>query len=75
MSEILICPNCRSEYELQSSFTDDEEIVSQTQCKCIRKVNKEKFDQAIKEVARLLNIKLKEVTNEKSKSSSCKISR
>lgn len=75
MSELLICPNCRTEYELQSSLKDDEEIVSQTNCKCIRKINKEKFDQAIKEVARLFNIKLKGVTNEKFKSSTRKVSR
>lgn len=75
MSEILICQNCRTEYELQSSFKDDEEIVSQTRCKCIRKINKEKFDLAIKEIAKKFNIKLKEVTNEKSKSSTRKVSR
>lgn len=75
MSELLICPNCRTEYELQSSFKDDEEIVSQTQCKCIRKINKEKFDLAIKELAKKFNIKLNEVTNEKFKSSTRKIPR
>lgn len=75
MSEIFICPNCRTEYEIQSSFRDDEEIVSQTNCKCIKRINKEKFDLAIKEIAKKFNIKLKEVTNEKSKSSTRKISR
>ena len=75
MSELLICPNCRTEYELQYSLKDDEEIVSQTQCKCIRKINKEKFDLAIKELAKKFNIKLNEVTNEKFKSSTRKIPR
>ena len=65
-SEILICPICRTEYELQLSFKDDEEIVSQTRCKCIRKSEKEKFDLAIKEPAKKFNIKLTGVKNEKS---------
>jgi hypothetical protein len=34
MSEITICPKCKSEYELQSSFQDESIIVSQTACKC-----------------------------------------
>lgn len=34
MSEILVCPKCKSEYELQSSFQDESIIVSQTACKC-----------------------------------------
>jgi uncharacterized protein YbaR (Trm112 family) len=34
MSEILVCPKCKSEYELQSSFEDESIIVSQTACKC-----------------------------------------
>lgn len=74
-SEILICPNCRTEYELQSSFKNDEEIVSQTRCKCTRKSEKEKFDLAIKKLAKKFNIKLSGVKNEKFKSGSRKISR
>lgn len=34
MSEIMICPKCKAEYELQSSFQDESIIVSQTSCKC-----------------------------------------
>jgi hypothetical protein len=74
MSEIIRCPVCRQEYELISAFNDEEEIVSQTRCGCYKRLTKEKLDKAIEEVARRFNIKLKEVKNEKSKSSTRKIS-
>jgi hypothetical protein len=73
MSEIIRCPNCRQEYELISAFNNEEEIVSQTRCACYKRLTKEKLDKAIKEVARKFNIKLKEVKNEESKSSTRKI--
>ena len=69
MSEIIRCSVCRQEYELISAFNDDEEIVSQTRCSCYKKLTKENLDKATEEVARKFNIKLKEVKNEKSKSS------
>ncbi len=74
MSEIIRCPNCRQEYELISAFNNEEEIVSQTRCACYKSLTKEKLDKAIEEVARKFNIKLKEVKNEESKSSTRKIS-
>ena len=40
MSEILKCPKCNSEYELQSSFVDDSINVSQTSCRCKAEVKK-----------------------------------
>jgi hypothetical protein len=73
MSEIIRCPVCRQEYELISAFNNEEEIVSQTRCACYKRLTKEKLDKAIKEVARKFNIKLKEVKNEESKSSTRKI--
>lgn len=69
MSEILRCPTCRQEYELISAFDNEEEIVSQTRCACYKRLTKEKLDKAIEEVAKQLGIKLKEVKNEESKSS------
>jgi hypothetical protein len=73
MSEIIRCSVCRQEYELISAFDNEEEIVSQTRCACYKRLTKEKLDKAIEEVARKFNIKLKEVKNEKSKSSTRKI--
>jgi hypothetical protein len=69
MSEILRCSVCRQEYELISAFNDEEEIVSQTRCACYKRLTKEKLDKAIEEVAKKLGIKIKEVKNEESKSS------
>jgi len=69
MSEIIRCPVCRQEYELISAFYNEEEIVSQTQCSCYKRLRREKLDKAIEEVVRKFYIKLKEVKNEKSKSS------
>lgn len=69
MSEIIRCPVCRQEYELISAFNDEEEIVSQTRCACYKRLTKEKLDKAIEEVAKKFNIKLKEIKNEESKSS------
>lgn len=66
MSEIIRCSVCRQEYELISSFDNEEEIVSQTRCACYKRLTKEKLDKAIEEVAKQLGIKIKEVKNEES---------
>jgi uncharacterized protein YbaR (Trm112 family) len=65
-AEILICPKCRAEFDLQYK---NDEVVSQTNCKC----NKTKLINGMKPLDYF--IKLYEVQNEKSKSSSSKISR
>jgi hypothetical protein len=65
-AEILICPKCKTEFDLQY---EDDEVVSQTNCKC----NKTKLINGMKPLDYF--IKQIEVLNEKSKSSTRKISR
>lgn len=72
-AEIVYCSKCRTEYELMYDVNDT--VVSQSRCKCPRVSDKERMNKAIKEIAKQFNIKLKEVSNEKSKSSTRKISR
>lgn len=64
-AEILICPKCGVEFDLQ--YTNDE-VVSQTNCKC----NKTKLINGMKPLDYF--IKQYEVLNEKSISSTRKIS-
>jgi hypothetical protein len=59
-AEILICPNCGAEFDLQ--YTRDE-VVSQTSCKC----RKTKLINGMKPLDWAI-IKLEEVLNEKSES-------
>jgi len=48
MEEILQCPICKSEYSL---LYDDEEVVSQTRCKCPEvKPLKKPLDEAIEKL-------------------------
>jgi uncharacterized protein YbaR (Trm112 family) len=65
-AEILICPKCKTEFDLQY---EDDEVVSQTNCKC----NKTKLINGMKPLDYF--IKQYEVLNEKSKPSSRKVSR
>lgn len=65
-AEILVCPKCNEEFDLQ--YTRDE-VVSQTNCKC----NKTKLIDGMKQLDYF--IKQYEVLNEKSKSSTRKISK
>jgi len=65
-SEIVYCSKCRSEYEL---MYQDDEVVTQTYCKCPRLSDKEKFDKAIRELEIKFNIKSKGVSNAKNQSS------
>lgn len=65
-AEILVCPKCGSEFDLQ--YTNDE-VVSQTNCRC----NKTKLINGMKPLDYF--IKQYEVLNEKSKSSTRKISK
>jgi len=62
-SEIVFCSKCRSEYELMYK---DDEVVTQTYCKCPRLSDKERLNKAIKELELKFNIKSKEVKNEES---------
>jgi uncharacterized protein YbaR (Trm112 family) len=63
-AEILICPKCKTEFDLQY---EDDEVVSQTNCKC----NKTKLINGMKPLDYF--IKQIEVLNEKSKSSTRKV--
>lgn len=65
-AEILICPNCGAEFDLQYKNDD---VVSQTNCKC----RKTKLINGMKPLDYF--IKQYEVQNEKSKSSTRKISK
>jgi uncharacterized protein YbaR (Trm112 family) len=65
-AEILICPKCKTEFDLQYK---DDEVVSQTNCKC----KTTKLISGMKPLDFFL--KQYEVLNEKSKSSSRKVSR
>jgi len=65
-AEILICPKCKKEFDLQYK---NDEVVSQTNCKC----NKTKLINGMKPLDYF--IKQYEVLNEKSKSSTSKISK
>ena len=65
-AEILICPKCKTEFDLQYS---NDEVVSQTNCKC----NKTKLINGMNPLDYF--IKQIEVLNEKSKSSTRKISK
>jgi hypothetical protein len=73
-SEILICHRCKSEYEVYLGdkwAINDGQIVAQTSCKCKKEIIKigglKVLDYAIKQLG--------EILNEKSKSSSSKVSR
>jgi hypothetical protein len=66
-AEILICPKCGEEFDLQ--YTRDE-VVSQTNCRC----RKTKLINGMKPLDWAI-IKLEEVLNEKSKSSTRKVSK
>ena len=63
-AEILICPKCKTEFDLQYTY---DEVVSQTNCKC----NKTKLINGMKPLDYF--IKQYEVLNEKSKSSTRKV--
>ena len=65
-AEILICPKCKTEFDLQY---EDDEVVSQTNCKC----NKTKLINGMKPLDYF--IKQYEVLNEKSKSGTRKVPR
>ena len=66
-SEILNCHRCGEEFEIYYSFRDECQVVS-GYCKCSLQVKKDKvLDEAL--------LKLKEVLNEESKSSTRKVSR
>lgn len=62
-TEIIICPYCRSEYEVNygGHRLDDDLIVSQTACKC-KRTEVKKFH--IKPLDKAL-LKLKDVLNER----------
>ena len=62
MSEIITCPSCQSECELIYSFKNEEQVVSQSRCKCA--LQKEKM--ILKEAFKILN--KREVQNEVYKS-------
>ena len=62
--EILICAKCNQEYELNYSCKNDEEIVSQTKCGCV------KHSHNIKPLDRAIG-----VLNEESKPGTRKVSR
>jgi uncharacterized protein YlbG (UPF0298 family) len=65
-SEIVYCSKCRSEYELMYK---DDEVVTQTYCKCPRLSDKERLNKAIKELKLKFNTKPKGVSNAKNQSS------
>lgn len=75
MSEIILCPLCLVECDCNYSYKDEAEIVSQTRCKCPRQSEKEVLKNALDQLAIKFGLKSTEVRNEKSKSSSRKISR
>lgn len=55
MSEILICDYCNCEYDVNYSFRNDEEIVSQTNCGCDKKSKIKSLDNINKQLEELLN--------------------
>ncbi len=64
--EILICTECNQEYDLNYSFKNDEEIVSQTNCGCVKHSHNIKWlDRAME----LLNAKNKSGTRKVSRKS------
>lgn len=64
ISETLSCARCGKEYDILYSFKNDEEIVSQTRCGCVKQSHNIKpLDRAF------------EVLNEELKSSLSKVSR
>jgi uncharacterized protein YbaR (Trm112 family) len=75
VNEIMICPVCRTEYDLAYSMRNDEEVVTQSRCKCSRQNEKEKLDKAINSIAVKYGIKIREVSNAKDQSSTRKVSR
>jgi uncharacterized protein YbaR (Trm112 family) len=65
-AEILVCPKCRTEFDLQYTY---DEVVSQTNCKC----NKTKLINGMKPLDYF--IKQYEVLNEKSYRRPSKVSK
>ena len=62
--EILICKSCRQEYEYYYSFHNEQEIVSQTSCGCVKQSHNIKpLDRAME----VLNEELKPITRKVSR--------
>lgn len=79
-TEILFCPYCKKEYEINygGHRLDDDLIVSQTACKCkrieVNKSNIKPLDKALLKLKDVLNGKAKSVSKNQQSSTPSKIS-